>query len=406
MRSTRSTNIATSCLRMRDRPRLAIAVADAGSARAIVPVARLLLARGAAVSIAADGPAAQSVDADLPGADRLAATDDSTEADLAAAFAAAGVQGVLTGAGSYNQIEHRARLAARALSIPAIAVLDYWYEYESRFHRPDGAAQAESWPDLVCAPDEHARQGLIRAGCGEARISVTGPPNLEEAVHWFRTEAAAGAALGGRLGISPDRPVVAFFSEPHRRKPDGRLFDGPGGLYRVDGRPVFGYTALEILRHIIDAFGRLPREVRPQLLIKPHVLEWAEPLHDLAASLGPGGPVVIGDEVNPRALVALADAVMAMSSVTLIEAALAGTPAISVQIGLAADAPFDPCVGNLLSVTTPVFDTATLERVAGDIAAGRIFRKAAVPPSSLPVEGAAARVADAVLTRLKVAASQ
>lgn len=390
---------------MRDRARLAIAIADAGSARAIAPVARLLLTRGAAVSVAAAGPAAQSIDADLPGADRLAVTDDSTVPELASAFAAAGVQGVLTGAGSYNQIEHRARLAARALTIPAIAVLDYWYEYESRFHRPDGAAQAESWPDLVCAPDEHARQGLIRAGCGEGRISVTGPPNLEEAVRWFRTERTDRAALAGRLGVSPNRPIVVFFSEPHRRKPDGRLFTEPGGLYRADGRPVFGYTALEILGHIVDAFARIPNEVRPQLLVKPHALEWAEPLHDLAASVGPGGPVVIDDEVNPRTLVALADAVMAMSSVTLIEAALAGTPAISVQVGLAADAPFDPCIGNLLSVTTPVFDIATLERVAGDIAAGRISRGAPVPPSSLLIEGAAARVADAVLSRLKVAAS-
>lgn len=391
---------------MRDRVRLAIAVADAGSARAIVPVARLLLARGAAVSIAADGPAAQSIEADLPGARRLAVTDDSTVAELAAAFAAAGFQGVLTGAGSYNQIEHRARLAARALTIPSIAVLDYWYEYESRFHRMDGAAQGESWPDLVCAPDEHARQGLIRAGCDEGRISVTGPPNLEEAVRWFRTEAADRAALAAQLGISLDRPIVVFFSEPHRRKPDGRLFDGPGGLYRTDGSPVFGYTAAEMLRYVVDAFARIPDEARPQLLVKPHMLEWPNPLHDLAASLGAAGPVVVRDEVNPRTLVALADAVMAMSSVTLIEAALSGTPSISVQIGFRGDAPFDPCVGNRLGVTLPVFDVATLERVADDIADGRIARGAHVPPSSLPVEGAAARVADVLLSRLKVAASQ
>lgn len=390
---------------MPDSVRLAIAVADAGSARAVVPVARELLTRGVAVSIAADGPAAQSIDADLPGADRLDVSDASTVTELSAVFASEGVQGVLTGAGSYNLIEHRARLAARALAIPAVAVLDYWYEYESRFHRMDGGANTESWPDLVCAPDEHARQGLLRAGCDGRHIAVTGPPNLEEAVRWFRTGAPDRAALAARLGISPDRPVVVFFSEPHRRKPDGRLFDEPGGLYRADGRPLFGYTALEILRYIVDAFARIPDEVRPQLLVKPHLLEWAEPLHDLAASLEAGGPVVVGDEVNPRTLVALADAVMAMSSVTLIEAALSGTPAISVQIGFGSDAPFDPCVGNRLAVTIPIFDIATLDRVVEDVAAGRISRAAFAPLCSLPVDGAASRVADAVLSRVKVTAS-
>lgn len=386
--------------------RVAIAVADAGSARAVVPVARVLLERGVALIVAAEGPAALSLQADLPGSDRLDVTDASTVTEFSAVLAAAGVQGVVTGAGSYNLIEHRARLAARALSMPSIAVLDYWYEYESRFHRTDDGTANESWPDLVCAPDEHARLGLLQAGCDGRRISVTGPPNLEEAVRWFRTEAPDRAALAARFGVSLDRPVVVFFSEPHRRKPDGRLFEGPGGLYRADGRPVFGYTALEVLRRVIDAFTRVPRAVRPQLLVKPHALEWTPPLHDMLAACDAGGPAIVDDQTNPRLLVALADAVMAMSSVTLIEAALARTPAISVQIGLGHDAPFDPCVGNRLGATVPVFDSATLERVVDDIANRRLAREERSPLLSLPIEGASTRVADAILSRMKVAASR
>src|SRR5207244_1791661 len=147
MRLKRSTSIVTNCWPMQGEPRVMAVASDAGSARALLPVLHTLMARGATIGPALAGPAAEIFATELGAIKPLPIGDDATEAQFTDAIRHFGAHALVTGAGRYNNIEHTARLAARTVGIPAVAVLDYWYEYQARFHRPSGEREAESWPD-------------------------------------------------------------------------------------------------------------------------------------------------------------------------------------------------------------------------------------------------------------------
>ncbi len=384
---------------MRDEARVLAVASDAGSARVLIPVARTMLTRGVGVRAAVSGPAEGIVRAELPEVDSVPVRDETAGAVVEELITRDRFDVIVTGAGSYNVLEHAARLAARAVGIPSVAVLDYWFEYHARFHRGCDGIDVESWPDLVCALDDITRQGVIAAGCPPDRIVVTGAPNLEASQLWWRTDGhTSRRALAEKFNVTPDRVVLAFFSEPYFAKPDGRLMDGAGGLYDSAGNPRFGYTAVQMLTCVVDALERatLPGHTGPQVIVKAHPLEWARPLHDFAASRQSSPvSVVVVEDANPKELVALADAVVGMSSVTLLEAALVGKTAVSVQIGLTDAAPFDPCIGNALGMTVPVRDEHELDTEMTAIITGRTPR--AGHTIGLQVDGAAARVVDAVL---------
>jgi hypothetical protein len=96
-------------------------------------------------------------------------------------------------------------------------------------------------------------------------------------------------------------------------------------------------------------------------------------------------------------LLALADVVAGMSSIGLVEAALAGRPALSVQIGLGPAAPFDPCVGNSLGLTSAIMDRASLDAAARAILDGTLAGGTSTAPAF--VDGATRRAADVVLAK-------
>jgi hypothetical protein len=389
---------------MRERACVLAVASDAGSARVLVPVIRTLADRGMQVTAATSGPAVGIFSTELPNVSPIVFDDAASTAALVELLQRVGADLLLVGAGCYNTLEHTARLAARVVRKPAVAVLDYWFEYAARFHRVEDGVAVASWPDVICAPDEHARCGLVDAGAPAGALVVTGPPNIEESLRlWQQPGAFDRDALAGRFGIPQDRTVVLFLSEPYRAKPEGRLLTGPGGLYDQAGHPAFGYTALKILERFADALRDEPAASNVHLLVKAHPLEWAVPLHEFSAARAGAPPgITVIEDADSGPLVALADVVVGMTSVTLVESALAGKPAYSIQIGFGGR-PFDPCVANLLGLAVPVFDETELRRAVRTIAS--CPPRTAYVASSLNVHGAAARVADVIASRLITASS-
>jgi hypothetical protein len=378
---------------------------DAGSGRVLAPVLQRLARSGTALIAYASGPSAGILPREAPEVTTITLDDDSTAEKIGELIASSGARVVMTGAGCYNQLEHAARLAARQSGRQSVAVLDYWFEYGPRFHRTSGEQRIASWPDVVCVPDETAARGIAEAGGDPGRVVVTGSPNLEASRQWWRTNRPSREQLAESLDVPPAGPIVVFFSEPYRANPDGRPLTGAGGLCREDGTPIFGYTAERMLRLVAEALAHAARPAGRciQLLVKPHPLEWVPPLSDFARNWSDDAVRVrVIETAHPRDLVAVADAVVGMSSVTLIESGLAGRPTYSVQIGLDASAPFDPCVANRLGLATPILDAAALAAFAAAVAA-RALPPPVAAPDGVRVDGAAEAVAGVVSRMLAVA---
>jgi len=382
--------------------RVVAASSDPGSARALIPVLRELDRRGASVHALVSGPSVGIFGAELAHLSAQSVPDDIPMKDVSRFLLENGAEVLMTGAGAYNQIEHTCRLAARMVQIPSLAILDYWFEYEARFHRTQDGMTVESYPDIVCALDNLSREGLLSSGLKPEQVVVTGGPNLEETLHWWEDmDSDRLAALRVKYGVTASELAFVFFSEPYYTAPIGLRLTGPGGLFRADGTPVFGYTAPEILKKVITVLLSASLQERRcvHLLVKPHPLEWPEALRPQAMQAQSEWlKTDLLDETNPKELMAVSDVVIGMSSIALLEAALVGKLALSVQVGLRQTQSFDPCIGNALGYTVPVFDSDTLVRVMSSVCRGTAGLHPK-PALRLNLAGATARVADLVLLR-------
>jgi hypothetical protein len=312
-----------------------------------------------------------------------------------------GAQALLSAAGAYNFIEHTFRLAARRAGISSVAVLDYWYEYAARFQRTTNGTVTSSKPDLVCALDEMSLTGLIEeAGFRPDQVMISGPPNLEATVANLRnvTEKEA-VSWREKYGLRADELTIVFFSDPFYVGPNGEYVLNEGTAFDAEGRSLFGYTPEQILGAVLRKVQWISDILKQptNVLVKPHPREQRERLWPLVNSVhGPWLRSTVIENGSARELIAVADIVMGMGSVALLEAALAGKTTMSVEIGLQTVNTYDPCIGNVLGYTIPIFDEVALEQILQRIFGAPGDQPAPTPRQPLLIDGAAARVAGVV----------
>jgi len=378
---------------------------DVGGTRTVIPVLRAALRRDIAVQSFVAGPSVAVWEQEAPDIPCVVVEDllSVTEADALLRGAEPAV--LLSASGMYNRSEHTFRKAARGLGLPCVAVLDSWLNYRERFER---SGEALDWPDAVCAIDERTAQGMRDAGLPADRVVVTGPANLEDSTRLCR-EAIAESRDAWRQeeGFSADETVVVFFSDPFYLAPDGRLFDGPGGVYDDGGQSLVGYTSTTSLGQLLAELERscaaAGRTVR--VVIKPHPLEWPDALEPFVGNAS--HPHVRADlrlHGNPRRWIAVSDLVAGMMSIALLEAALVGRPALSMEIGLKESGAEEPCLSNELGYTRGIFNRDALREAARAIASGTPGSLVTAPVESLHLEGAAGRILDVLVAKSAVAA--
>ncbi len=374
---------------------------DAGGARALMPVAEELVRRGASVEACVAGPAASIWPRECSSVKSQEVADDLGESEARARLQRQGVDTLFSASGLYNQVEHTFRVAARALAARTVAVLDSWLNYAERFERCSNGRVVRSHPDLVCVIDELSYQGMLAAGFSPEQLVVTGPPNLEASVRLCSAvDAAQRAAWRAEDGLTAEGLVVTFFSEPFVTGPNGQHFEGPGALIGHDGGSLFGYTALDTLDAVLHELEAACREARRPctVIVRPHPAECADPLRSLLAARRTRwvDAVVRGDR-NASRWIAVADVVVGMMTIALLEAALAGRPTLSVQLGLREARAEDPCLGNRLGYTYPIYDRAELGLAMRRACRDAMEPRPGLPGRELPIWGAVERVASAVL---------
>lgn len=113
-----------------------------------------------------------------------------------------GAQVLISGTGWASDLEHRARLLARARGIPIVAVLDHWCNYRERF----------LWDGEEVLPDQFWVSDVDAAVL--AKATFPGFPVQQLRNHWLEGICSAVQAI--RNSGNPQQPI-------HPRKPAKRL---------------------------------------------------------------------------------------------------------------------------------------------------------------------------------------
>lgn len=381
--------------------RILVVAHDAGGARALIPVVQELQRAGASAEACVGGPAASIWRRECPSVPPVEIRDDVSLPEVDVLLARHRPDILLSASGLYNRLEHTFRLAARRRGIPTVAVLDSWLNYGDRFERWMDGEVIKSHPDLVCVIDELTYEGMLAAGFRREQLIVTGAPNLEASVRLCQSVTAdQRVAWRSEHGLGAEDLVLTFFSDPFVTGPDGEHFSGAGALVGPDGRSLFGYTSVEILDAILEELDTACRLAGRlcALVVRPHPAEYLRPLRPvLERRRTPLVYAEIGEDAAAAEWIGVADAILGMMTIALLEAALAGKPALSVQLGLLEVGAEDPCVGNLLGYTYPVYDRPALREALHRLALGKLDDLVPTPRRPVSVWGAAERVAAAIL---------
>ncbi|MFJ9450921.1 hypothetical protein [Herbaspirillum sp. NPDC101397] len=110
-----------------------------------------------------------------------------------------GVELLISGTGWASDCEHLARLAARRMNIPSVAVIDHWVNYAERFVRDAEVV----WPDEFWVTDEDAL-AIAQASFPGARVV--------QVENWYLRQQLAKIAAVPR----PLMPELLYVLEPAR----------------------------------------------------------------------------------------------------------------------------------------------------------------------------------------------
>ena len=297
-----------------------MAAGDPGGAAAVLPVARVLAARGGRPMILDHGALGRNAAPELP---RLPPPAEG--AALADWLAERGISVVCFGTSLADHLPLALARAGRAQGLPVVCVLDNWMNYRARLTMDGGP---ELVPDRYAVMDDKALGEAVADGVPEACLLVTGHPGLANLADEITSaDGAWRQQLRQQIGMGQGgRALVAFIGEPAALD-QGRSAQSP--TWR-------GYTEYEVLPLLCR---ELQAEAeRLDLVIVPHPRDdlgavealWQGSRGRLAGGLAPAG-------LTGRQLVLAADRVAGMASILLYESWLQGKPTLSLQPGLIRD---------------------------------------------------------------------
>ncbi len=188
-------------------PPVAVCGHDAGGANLLA--AWVAASPSQAFRICAEGPARRIFSEVVP---------ERGLCELGQALDGAGC--LLSGSGWGSTLEHRARLEAKRLGLPVIAVLDHWVNYRMRFVR-DGR---ESLPDVLVVTDPEAQRIACREFGDACSIVLWENRYLEREVarvHAFGRDSPRAREPHLLVALEPIRDAWA----PQESGPEFRALD-------------------------------------------------------------------------------------------------------------------------------------------------------------------------------------
>ena len=101
--------------------------------------------------------------------------------------------------------------SARELGIPSVGIIDEWYDYKLNYI--DAFGQLRHLPDVICCPDDQARDEAIIDGLPSELLRVTGSPALSELIDTRESYKQNPPPRPKLLTDNCLPPVVVFLSE-------------------------------------------------------------------------------------------------------------------------------------------------------------------------------------------------
>jgi hypothetical protein len=317
--------------------RVLIFARDPGGANAVVPLVRSLVDRGHGVRLAGKDAALRIYRRHSLEAIDIASLSPALTPQSIRQFLIQGSPSVvITGTSADDSTEKIIWSECCNLRIPSMAIVDQWLNYGIRFS-PFGVNEMSEYlqqpdlchlPDIIVAPDEYAREEMIREGLPKERIRAWGQP-------YFETVMQQGQATGPEKTDSSGTEYSDAFTVLFASEPISTTYGSEQALRH------WGYTEKTILSSLIDALERVapesPRTIT--LLIRPHPKEGSEHFQDLIQRCR-RIRCDIDRSVSQWSAMRAADLVCGMSSMFLIESVLLGRQVISIQTGLTRENPF------------------------------------------------------------------
>lgn len=227
------------------------------------------------------------------------------------------------------ELEKRFIAFARKLSLPSLAVLDFWSNYALRFSDDEGVLAY--LPDRIAVMDQTALDEMVADGVDRSRIVITGHPawdNLAE--HGNRFGADEKARIRAALGIGENDWLVVYASQPPTFSDDSAESDVPPWQDRS--------KAVLALLHALQEISRKQRR-KAFLLIRPHPRESADIYREIKCD-----PIriILDRHADAHALMMSADLVVGMNTMFLVESSLLARPTLSIRLGMPLPDDFPP----------------------------------------------------------------
>lgn len=276
---------------------------------------------------------------------------------------------VITGAGTYNMIEHNSRIASKNLKFKTISINDYWFEYGSRFRRTIDNKTVYSLPDWIFTMDNYSKKKIkldLKKKLKRTNFFITGFANLD---------LIRKKKYKNLLKIKKNIKII-FFSDAIIVK-NKKLKSSEGVCIDKNGKSIFGYFPHIIIEKIYLSLFKFINKYKFRIIfsIKPHPREDDTKIKALVKkyNFNKSIKIKILDKTRESIIITKqSDVVIGMASVALLESSFLKKPTISVQIGLKKNIE-DPCIANQFGWSVPVYDDKKLDQIIKKIIFNRKF---------------------------------
>ncbi|MDP2629329.1 MAG: hypothetical protein Q8P45_01295 [Candidatus Harrisonbacteria bacterium] len=300
-----------------------VTASDPGGFNSIIPVARALLQHSNTLTLILGGPA--RLMAQKEGLKYLDGEILSPE-ELESFFLRAKPNALIAGTSGESTVDKRLILIAKQHGVPSLCILDSWLNYWQRFSSSD-EKDFKYIPDIICAPDELAKEEMIADSIPAQLIRITGNPHFDHFTDAIRSDGE----VSGR---------VLFVSQPFSE------------LREIGVYTDYGYDEYAVLQDIIYTLAI--EDISSQLLIHLHPREKRDKYRAFLSKA-----VCLSQKESLEEELSAAELIIGMNSTVLFQAAMAGKKVLSYQPHLKAS---DTLISNRLGLTELIQDRAALAK--------------------------------------------